>query len=91
MSSNSATPQIIRYPQENTNTEELYEYSRSRDGLQLYQNRPPTPMPPKKHPKTKEQPLSRTTSNDHLILLPSLLVSAAIITIATMILTLLTI
>ena len=47
------------------------------------------PMSPKIYLKTKEQLHSGTTSNDHLILLPSLLASAAIIIIAIMILTLL--
>ena len=89
MSLNAAAPLIIRYPQENTNTEALSKYSWRHGGQQLYQNSPPTPMSHTKHPKSKEQPLSRTTSNDHLILLPSLLASAAIINIATMIFTLL--
>ena len=44
---------------------------------------------PKNHPKIKEQSPSRTTSKDHLILLPSLLACIVIITIATMVFTLL--
>ena len=48
----------------------------------------PTLMLPRKPPNTQEQPLSRTTTTDHLILLPSLLVSPTIINI-TMILILL--
>ena len=78
------TVALIRYPQEKTNTEALPRYSWNHGGLQIYKNSPLTPMTHKKHPKIKQQQSSRTTANDHLILLPSLLASTVIIAIATM-------
>ena len=78
------TAALIRYPQENTHTEALLRYRWNHGGLQLYKNSPLTPLTPKKHPKIKQQPPSRTTANDHLILLPSLLAFTVIIIIATM-------
>ena len=63
---------MIRYPQENTNTEALSGYSWRHGGQQLYKNSLLTPMSPKKHTKIKHQPPSRITTNDHLILLPLL-------------------
>ena len=60
-----------------------------RKALKFIKTDKPTPMQPKKHPKTKEQAPSKTISNDHLILLPSSLASVFIIPIATRVFTLL--
>ena len=87
MPSNAAAPKLSDIPRK-TPTQVLSKYSSRHGGLQLYQNSPRRPRPlPRKHPKTKEHPLSRTTSTDHVLLLPSLLSSPTIITIVTMILT----
>ena len=84
--------------------EALSKYSWRNGGLKLYEisthppsslpSPPPSPLPPtpmslKEHPNTKQQPLSRTIFNDNVILLPSLLVSTSIITLANIIFTLL--
>ena len=82
MSSNTAAPKLPDIPRKiptqkcylNTiEDKETYNFIKTTP--------PPTPIPPRKHSKTKDQLLSRTTSTDRLILVPSL-VSLPLLTLS---------
>lgn len=86
MPSNAAVPKLSHVPRKRPTQKHYLNTA----GDTMAFNFINTPLKsPKKHPKTKDQPLSKTTSNDYLILLLSLLASTNIITIAAMIFSLL--
>ena len=73
MSSNTAAPKL---PDNLRKTPTQTRYLNTIEDKETYTfiqtTPPPTPILPRKHSKTKEQLLSRTTSTDHLILVPSI-------------------